>query len=202
VSTPTLSLDVVPGPLHAQARRAFKAGDAPLLLLSAGEGGALALVFDNYRALLDRGIYEACLIDAYINRKTNNRAWDQRVIEWMFSLADRDRLRAVGSPLPGNGPFTLYRGIAGRGRARRARGMSWTPSLPVACWFASRFGLESPAVVTVTVPAADVLCYTNEREEEEFIVMPPAKVRRVRLTPEQIAAHAESVRAARQGVEA
>jgi len=186
-----LNLDLVSEPLRDQARHAFETGNACGFVCTVSNTDSMALVVDNLGALQARGIYEACLISAYTGTRTNLRGWDQRVIVTMFSLADRDRLRAAGCPLPCTGPLTLYRGIAGRGPARRTRGISWTASLPSACWFAARYPhLENPAVVSVTVSASEVLCYTNDRKEEEFILMPPEKVRRLRLSPEQLAEHA------------
>jgi len=45
--------------------------------------------------------------------------------DYEFFQADRARLRALGDALPGPGPFTLFRGVAGRGAKRRVRGLSW-----------------------------------------------------------------------------
>ncbi len=104
----------------------------------------------------------------------------------MLDLADRKKLRNAGDALPGNGPFTLYRGVAGVGRARHVRGLSWTASLPDAKWFATRYALgfqspfaclENPAVYRVVVPADDVLAYLTDREEQEFIVLLPTSKR-------------------------
>jgi hypothetical protein len=93
----------------------------------------------------------------------------------MFRVADRARLRAAGDPLP-EPPFTLYRGVAGRGPARRVRGFSWTASRERGPWFADRFTslLHDPAVYTITVGEESILAYVNERQEEEFIVDPLA----------------------------
>lgn len=188
----TLDLSLVSPVLQILATEAFDEGDAVGLLCKMDNMNGLAFVYDNLHALKARGIYEECLVQAFISCRVNNRDWDQDVLALMFGRGDRDKLRAAGAPLPGTGPFTLYRGVAGRGRARRLRGMSWTASLPVACWFANRNGLESPAVVSTDVPATEVLCYVDDRHEEEFIIMPPAEVRHVRLSPEEIAAHAAS----------
>ena len=75
--------------------------------------------------------------------------------------------------MPGPGPFELFRGVAGRGRARRVRGFSWTASEKTAEWFADRageWGLHDPAVFRMEVNADNVFAYCNEREEQEFIV--------------------------------
>ncbi len=54
----------------------------------------------------------------------------------------------------------------------------------VAAHFAWKFGkaFGDPALYTVTVPAHDVLFYSNERDEEEFVVMLSRQVK-----PAQIA---------------
>ena len=103
----------------------------------------------------------------------------------LFEIADRKRPRAAGDQLPGCGPFRVFRGVAGRGRARRVRGISWTGSLVRAAWFACRFAqqanrssLVDPTVYTTTVNESDVLTYCNDPEgagrgEEEFLVLLP-----------------------------
>lgn len=102
----------------------------------------------------------------------------------MFALADRDLLLSAGDPLPGPGPFTIFRGVSGRTQARRIRGLSWTGSLERAQWFADRgeyFGLADPAVFQVTIDADSVLAYSDERNEQEFIVMLPDSAKPVRV---------------------
>src|SRR5262245_16723139 len=100
----------------------------------------------------------------------------------MFQIADVKQLRAARDPLPSKGPFVIYRGVAGRGRARCIRGLSWTASLKCAAWFASRFsGLPDPAVYRVTVNEASVLAYLNCRNEQEFIVVLPHNYNAVRV---------------------
>ncbi len=184
----TLWLDPIPsGLLRANAVAALDAGDAGGFLVTASNEYGLDLVYFNMTELQARGLYERALLDAFIDTRTNNRHWPLRELMGMFEIADRERLRAAGDPLPGPGPFTIYRGVAGRGRARRVRGLSWTRSLERAQWFADRgpwFGLKDPAVFRVTVEANDVLAYCNGsyREEEEFIVLLPESARPIRVT--------------------
>jgi hypothetical protein len=132
----------------------------------------------NNRALLDLGLYEAALLLGLTMSQLNNANWNQQSLSWLVSLADRARLRAAGDPLPGPGPFTVYRGVAGPGPARRVRGLSWTLSLPIAAWFARRasntFQLDDPAVYRLTVEDGRVLAYDNNRREEEILVLPLA----------------------------
>ena len=105
-------------------------------------------------------------------------------MEFLFAIADRAKLRAAGDALPSTGPFTLYRGVAGIGRARRIRGWSWTASLPIAQWFATRsfhLGAPKPAVYTITIEEPNILVYSNERTENEFIVRVPRTVKILRV---------------------
>ncbi len=95
----------------------------------------------------------------------------------------RDRIsQAAGDPLPRRGPYTIYRGVSGRGSARYVKGISWTANLDRERWFASLFDyLGDPAVFRVTVDETDILGYYNGRNEEEFLVMLPPRARPKRL---------------------
>ena len=81
-------------------------------------------------------------------------------------------------------PYTLYRGVSGRGRARHVKGYAWSRSLRVAGFFAQRPGLEDPAVFRATIPDVWVLAYFGLKEggqEEEFVVLLPATARPKRV---------------------
>ena len=171
-----LWIDSISAPLRTLAVEAFNRGDAPGFLATAGRDGGLELVLHNLHALQSRGIYETALLWAYGETKTNNLDVPPEIMTYLFAVADRKRLRAAGDPLPGPGPHTIYRGVAGRGRARRLRGWSWTASVEIARWFAGRNAeLPAPAVFRVTVPTRAVLAYDNSRDEQEFLVwLPPA----------------------------
>jgi hypothetical protein len=164
-----LNLKSVLPELRELAIRAFREGDADGLIINATGNDKLQLVSQNVSALKERGIYEKCLLRAYVGcRMTISTSAPVD----LFAAADRAKLRAAGDNLPGPGPFVLYRGIAGHGRARRPRGVSWTSSISIACWFAVRFDLPAPAVITTTVEHAEVLAYVNSRTEQEFIILP------------------------------
>jgi hypothetical protein len=92
----------------------------------------------------------------------------------VLALADKTKLRAHSDPLPGPGPFTLYRGVAGIGARRGHRGMSWTASFDCAAWFARCYSLPAPAVLRVEVEACRVLAYLTGRGEQEFVVDLPS----------------------------
>jgi hypothetical protein len=163
---------------------ALEAGDAQRLLFAAtgpenNAADALSLIWRNAGLLLKLGIYETALFEAYTGGNINQRHWSLFRLHQLFHLADRDKMRAAGDPLPGTGPFVLYRGVAGLPRHRRVRGFSWTSSLEKATWFANRFAALAgdPQVYCLEVPERAVLAYSNERQEEEFLVKLHAKLR-------------------------
>lgn len=178
-----LWLDPIPSNLRGSALAALAAGDVVDFLVKAGNTYSLKLVYRNIEELRARGLYETALLRAFVTTRTNNHGWPISALRLLFDVADRGRLRSAGDRLPGPGPFTLYRGVAGHGRARRVRGLSWTASLERARFFAHRFDgyLAAPAVFSVTVQEHDVLAYSNDRTEQEFIVMLPPSARLVRV---------------------
>ena len=103
----------------------------------------------------------------------------------LFECCDRERLRAAGDPLPEGDRFTLYRGVSGRGAARRVAGLSWTRSPGIASHFARTWplvGLGSgcrteappeadPAVYVTEVRREDVLFYDDGRNEDDFVLI-------------------------------
>jgi hypothetical protein len=156
---------------------------------------SLDLVRDNATLLQRRGLYERALLRAFID--TNHATFSLSDLRQLFETADRARLRAAGDPLPGSGPFTLYRGVAGQEPHRRVRGLSWTSTLDQARWFAQQHALREaewitspdewitspdPGVYQVTIDDRHVLAYTNAHKEEgEFIVILPTAVKAKRV---------------------
>jgi len=184
--TVSLDLDLIHPDLRAQAVARLDAGDVGKFLLRAAGGNQywLTIVFDNMAALQARGLYEPALLLAWSGCRMNYSHWSTGVLASMFGRADRARLRACGDPLPGSGPYTLYRGVAGTERRRRVRGFSWTDDREKAAWFAARLPeLADPVIYTTVVDADAVLAYLHDgyygRAECEFLIMPPRKVVRV-----------------------
>ncbi|WP_318482575.1 hypothetical protein [Photobacterium leiognathi] len=61
--------------------------------------------------------------------------------------------------------ITLYRGGL-------LNGLSWTGDLEEARWFANRFKPDCPEIWQVTIQKSEVIHFTDERSESEFIVSP------------------------------
>jgi hypothetical protein len=165
-------LDPIPDSLKEGAWEALSKGNFRHFLLAAPSDTRLWLVWENTRLLVTLGIYEPALLIAYTDGRVNWWDWSSKELNILFHIANREKMRAAGDPLPGPGPFTLYRGVSGSRRVRRVSGFSWTASFEQAQWFSERFATlaPDPAVYRLVVPQVAVLAYTNERKEEEFIV--------------------------------
>ena len=145
----------------------------------------LAKVAENVKELQEIDLYERVLLDTYV--RTKHAGFSLAELCRLFAQADRVHLRAAGDPLPGPGPFRLYRGIAGPEPTRRVYGLSWTQSIRRAREFAQehacRFSRNraDPGVYCVTVEEGGVLAYIRRRGEREFIVNLPTLA-----TPERL----------------
>jgi hypothetical protein len=180
-----LDLTLIPCSLWSQAIKCFDDRDASGFLITTDNDSTLAVVFDNLEVLKTAGIYEPALVHAFTNCRVNHGNWNVEVIAFLFDRADKEKLMACGGDLPGAGPFTLYRGVAGLGRQRRVRSFSWTDCLDVACWFACRFKhLAHPAVHTATVEANEILLF-DRTTEHEFVVQPKTS-KKMKLTDAEI----------------
>ena len=143
----------------------------------------LAFVCDNRIPLKKAGLFEDALLHAFTACRLNNMHISKGVLDYLFNIADRTRLLSAGNPLPNDGPFTLYRGVAGVGARRRVRGLSWTADFQRAEWFALRYkSLPNPAVFKAIVPVENVYAYTNERNEQEFICAIPKDMKLTRMS--------------------
>jgi hypothetical protein len=177
-----LWLDPISPVLRERATRAFECGDVSGFLCTAGNEYGFYLVAHNLARLREAGLYEAALLEAYAATRVNNARHLEAFLKSLFRYGDRSKFREAGDPLPGPGPFTLYRGVAGEGEQRRERGLSWTLDLDAAWWFAYWFHLQkredapaNPAVVTITVEESDVIAYANDsgKNDQDFIVLVP-----------------------------
>ncbi len=181
--------------LVEQAVKAFEDGNVAGLLGSCG-GSQLAFVADNFPLLRHRGIYEECLLRAFTRARINNHQWQPQVLQILFDYADREKLRAAGQPIPDEPVFRVYRGIAGI-RDRHPRGFSWSLSKDVACWYATRLGLQRPGVLVSQVKNEAILAFTDSRNEKEVLCR-PAKYQEVKMIvaamEEGAARHQETMR--------
>ena len=83
--------------------------------------------------------------------------------------------------LPDNGIF-LYRGCC-IDEAISGYGISWTPSRPVACFFAFRHTTENRAVFMTVAPKSKIRAVFTEREEKECLILEPTNVQVVTTEP-------------------
>jgi len=49
--------------------------------------------------LIDEGVYDKFLLEAYTGCSLNYRNWDIHELQWMFEMAERDKLLKAGDPL-------------------------------------------------------------------------------------------------------
>lgn len=87
----------------------------------------------------------------------------------------RRMIEAAEFSIPLCGPTRIYRGTSALGRRTVNRGISWTVSRDMACWFAFRSGSNhfTPFVITALVDPSEIILWDNSRNEEEVI---PGKV--------------------------
>jgi hypothetical protein len=166
-------LGLIPLERRAAAVRALEGGDIPAFFSTAGSEYSIPLLWLNVEHFQRLGLFERGLLYAFTATRMNKYHLEEELDE-MFHWADRKRLRDAGQPLPGTGPFTLYRGVASSGRYRKVYGYSWTPSLENAQWFANRaqacYDLRNPGVYRIMATEDDVLAYVADGQQKEFIV--------------------------------
>lgn len=168
------NMECVDSVLHERALQKWQRGKDDSILCLMDNLKCLFFVNHNLPRLIARGTYEKCLISAFIGTRTNNGNWTQKDLEYFFSLANRRKLLMAGDKLPDGDEFILYRGVAGIGNKRRIRGISWTSDLERAKWFANRWKefLPNPAVYMIKVKRDQILAYCNDRNENEFLIIP------------------------------
>jgi hypothetical protein len=142
----------------------------------------IELVSDNLVVLRRLGIYEEALLVAWTAPEHSLRHVPLSRLLKLIRVADRWKLRAAGMPLPGRGPYVLFRGVAGQPKVRRERGVSWTSKPEIAAWFARRSpDLRDPAVYQLTVEKKYVLAYWNEHDQDEYLIDLPRTLTLQRL---------------------
>jgi hypothetical protein len=90
----------------------------------------------------------------------------------------RRMFTAAEFPVPFSAAVTVYRGSAAVKPEKALKGLAWTTSHDVACWFAHRFSHEKPLVLKATVPATEIIYWSDERSESEVILrrVPPLAI--------------------------
>jgi hypothetical protein len=171
---------MVPEMFRKDAKKAFAEGEVIGVLCTMDNMTGPFFVAENITPLKEAGLLENAVLSAWVMMRVNSRHTGG-LFDLMFACCDREKLRACGDPLPKPGPFTLYRGCAGNGRARKVRGYSWTADCEKAKWFANRLILPDPAVYQIEAPDNWILAYVNNRKEREFLVQVPkeAKIKRI-----------------------
>lgn len=137
---------------------------------------SLGFIIRNYRILAPMGVLEAAWLDAYVH-SSHFFEHGLSVVKSVFDACNRDRLcrlKPLGEALTfkKEGRLTLFRGCAG---PAHSMGMSWTPSLDKAIWYAAHhveyYDLANPAVYVATVPMAEIYCRLDHYDDD-FIVHP------------------------------
>lgn len=131
----------------------------------------MPFLISHLEPLIKNGFYEEILFDALTMPSINLHHVPFQTLRNLLSIANKEKLRSMGDPIPGNGPFVLYRGVSGIGAKRRTRGLSWTLDLDKAKWFSTRLKLEKPMVYEAVISIDQVYAYDNGREEQEFICL-------------------------------
>jgi len=194
-----LDLDRLDEHMKPGAIRAFEEGDGAAFVMSGySVGQTLHLVVDNWNALEERGILPAALVHGFSGCKINHHQWSAGYIHSLFKRCARrfgfQALRDIGAPLDSEQSLlTVYRGVSGSRQYRRIRGMSWTSSLDVACFFSGRWVGPDPAVYVATVRAKSIFCHFVSRDEDEYIVR-PSYPKRLKITVEEMQRRARCFR--------
>uniref|UniRef100_B0SV41 Uncharacterized protein n=1 Tax=Caulobacter sp. (strain K31) TaxID=366602 RepID=B0SV41_CAUSK len=137
---------------------------------------SLEFIIRNYRQLATLNALEAAWLDAYVHA-SHFSSCGVETLKAVFDACDRDRLLEL-KPLGELGILargervTLFRGCAG---PIHSMGMSWTPSLDKAIWYAAHhaefYDLADLAVYVATLPVAEIYCRLDHYDHD-FIAYP------------------------------
>lgn len=124
---------------------------------------SLGFIVRNYRGLAALGALEPAWLDAYVHASHFDSV-GLDVPRAIFDACDRARLLALkplgdAVALTQNGRIILFRGCAG---PVHHMGLSWTPSLDKAIWYAAHhaeyYDLGNVAVYAATLDVAEIYC--------------------------------------------
>ena len=145
---------------------------------------ALALSYGHekrQRGVITRICYEGGMPKVAF-REVLGSSWDSSHEFVMNAASSHERLRLMFKyaefPIPDELPETIqvWRGVSGISAKNARQGFSWTTDRNVACWFAIRLDdVGKPLVITAQIPKRDVLYYSNDRTENELLLLNPPK---------------------------
>lgn len=147
------------------------------------DAGRLLYVDDEYRGAVVLLFYLAGARGEFY-RSLLHSAWGHNHREVMRAARTRGRLKSMfrcakfSMPAELPDPVVIWRGTSLLPIRLAAKGLSWTISREVACFFALRFAAKNghPLVLRAVVPRSEVLLYSNERSEEEVVCFSPGIV--------------------------
>lgn len=107
------------------------------------------------------------------HRYVIDAAQTRRTLGYMF--------RYAAFPMPAEIPdaLTVWRGTSSLPIDVARTGFSWTTDRDMACWFAMRFAdiNGSPLVLAADIAKCDIALFTNDRNENEAMLIKPPTVR-------------------------
>lgn len=164
-----------------QIEKHWKERDVTAIFSYMRNSACINYVYDNLARFNEIGKYEEALLEAYQETWFNYSHYNKYFLRFLFRIADPDKLRLAGDPIPKCDSVILYRGISGRGSARRVSGISWTKSLNVAAWFAYHHFdweyFENPTVYKIKVDPKYIIAALDGRDEKECLLLPPLPVK-------------------------
>jgi hypothetical protein len=131
----------------------------------------LGFIIRNYRQLATLNVLEAAWLDAYVHA-SHFEGYGLEALQAVFGACDRDRLRHLKPlndrcTLAETERITVFRGCAG---PVHSMGMSWTPSLDKAIWYAAHhaefYDLTNLAVYVATLPVAEIYCRLDHYDHD------------------------------------
>jgi len=137
--------------------------------LDNADRGAMALAM--WQAKIPREAFRAYFAPVWMHDH-------RRVIEAAQTrrrLADMFRYAAFALPAELPDVVRVWRGSSKLSLEDASKGYSWTTDKDVACWFAMRFAADNgaPLVLAADVPKTEIALFTDERSEQEALLLKP-----------------------------
>lgn len=184
------NLRTVPVTFRAGALKFWNEGDISNILAFIESHQYFEFIEDNLVPLYSCGFLEELLVTAITGFNTMMAPFPHRLyLKSLLNFAKIEKLRSYGDPFPHDESFELYRGVVDGGNIDLIRGLSWTGSPEIASWFATKFNpsrkRKNPAIFKLIVPNNKIYFYSNDRNEDEFVVdvWPQARPKRLPELP-------------------